>query len=116
MCVVGETLLTGSIYGKAFADEDLSGRHDRVGVLSMVPAGANANASQFLITFGPAPHLDGKHVVFVRVLAGFDILVGTGPCYHRYCLLRLLTEGSTRQARNQSRWNTQNTCVYPLCW
>jgi peptidyl-prolyl isomerase G (cyclophilin G) len=29
---------------------------------------------QFYILFGPAPHLNGKHVVMGRVLAGMDIV------------------------------------------
>eukprot|EP00967_Tisochrysis_lutea_P065463 scaffold85140_cov22-Tisochrysis_lutea.AAC.1 len=30
--------------------------------------------TQFYILFGPAPHLNGRHVVFGRVLAGMDIV------------------------------------------
>jgi cyclophilin type peptidyl-prolyl cis-trans isomerase/CLD len=35
--------------------------------------GKNTNSSQFFMTFGPAPHLDGKHVVFGAVVEGLEV-------------------------------------------
>ncbi|KAL1520468.1 hypothetical protein AB1Y20_022049 [Prymnesium parvum] len=62
-----------SIYGRAgFEDEPfgLSLRHDSAGLLSMSNTGPNSNRSQFLITLGPAPQLDGSHVIIGRLISG----------------------------------------------
>jgi cyclophilin family peptidyl-prolyl cis-trans isomerase len=63
-----------SIYGSSFRDENFSLRHDRRGLLSMANAGPNTNGSQFFITFKEALHLDGKHVVFGRIVSGMEVL------------------------------------------
>jgi peptidyl-prolyl isomerase D len=63
-----------SIYGAKFADENLTRAHDAPFLLSMANSGKNTNGSQFFITFGPAAHLDGKHVVFGRVVEGQELV------------------------------------------
>ncbi|VDD74435.1 unnamed protein product [Mesocestoides corti] len=64
-----------SIYGGTFADEDMSLLHDRPFLLSMANRGPNTNGSQFFITTAPAPHLNGKHMVFGHVLTGQEVVI-----------------------------------------
>ncbi|OBX25905.1 peptidylprolyl isomerase [Gelidibacter algens] len=49
-------------------------KHDKVGTLSMANSGPNTNGSQFFITEGATPNLDGGYNVFGYLVMGEDVL------------------------------------------
>lgn len=63
-----------SIYGLKFEDENFEMKHERKGILSMANSGPNTNRSQFFITTTRTSHLDGKHVVFGKVVKGMGVI------------------------------------------
>lgn len=67
--------------GYKFADEKgaLALKHSGPGMLSMANAGPNTNGSQFFITFEATPHLNGKHGVFGKVVAGMEVVNALRP-------------------------------------
>jgi cyclophilin family peptidyl-prolyl cis-trans isomerase len=86
MCVQGGDFTAGngtggeSIYQAGSEHADMWGKfrdevflqHDRPGLLSYANNGPNRNGSQFFFTLRPLPHLDGKHVVFGKVIVDGD--------------------------------------------
>ena len=65
--------------GYTFDDEcSPEAQHTRKGILSMANAGVRggrgSNGSQFFVTLGPTPHLDGRHTVFGEVVEGGGVV------------------------------------------
>lgn len=59
-----------SIYGGNFEDENFKLKHNEPGILSMYNTGKNTNNSIFNLTFKKLQILDGKNVVFGRIING----------------------------------------------
>jgi len=63
-----------SIYGGKFEDENFVYKHTQSGLLSMANSGKDTNGSQFFVTLKETNWLDGKHVVFGRVIKGMEFI------------------------------------------
>jgi peptidylprolyl isomerase len=62
--------------GYEFVNEDSDLTFDKPGVMAMANAGRDTNGSQFFITFGPVPHLNGDYTIFGQVVSGMDVVTG----------------------------------------
>jgi len=62
-----------SIWGGKFEDENFDIKHTGAGFLSMANGGPNTNSSQFFILSKKKESLDGKHVVFGKIISGMKV-------------------------------------------
>jgi peptidylprolyl isomerase len=62
--------------GYEFINEDSDLTFDKAGVVAMANAGRDTNGSQFFITFGPTPQLDGGYTIFGQVISGMEVVDG----------------------------------------
>ena len=71
---VGDGTGGRSIFGERFNDEDFFLSHRSGGWVAMANHGADSNGSQFYILLTKARWLDGKHVVFGKIIGGWDTI------------------------------------------
>lgn len=96
--------------GYQFEDEFVKElRHDKAGILSMANAGPGTNGSQFFITHGATPHLNGKHTVFGAVVSSEDQKV-VDSIAKGDVIQKLTIEGDTSALMTQvaeklTKWN-----------
>lgn len=60
--------------GYEFVNEDSDLVFDKAGVVAMANAGRDTNGSQFFITFGPTPQLNGGYTIFGQVVEGQEVV------------------------------------------
>jgi cyclophilin family peptidyl-prolyl cis-trans isomerase/protein-disulfide isomerase len=74
---------TGTGYGgpgyKFGIEVDPELTFDRAGLVAYANSGPESNGSQFFITYGPAPDLDGQYTIFGEVVEGLDIAQNLTP-------------------------------------
>lgn len=78
--IPGLLIQTGDPAGTGFGDprapvpDELGGaRFDRPGLLGMASWGPGTSQTQFFVTLGPAPDLDGRHTLFGELVEGLEV-------------------------------------------
>lgn len=102
--------------GYNFEDEfDSSLTHSGAGILSMANAGPRTNGSQFFITLGAQPHLNGKHSVFGKVIEGMDAVtsIKQGDKITHATVTGDTTELFKKVGADLEKWNAVLNQKYP---
>lgn len=99
--------IPANIHIDDFPDENLTLKHDSYGVISMANKGKDTNTSQFFITLVPMPWLDGRHVIFGRVVEDDDHVIRTisnTPVDNKYRPVEsvVITECGVNQQRSSN--------------
>jgi peptidyl-prolyl cis-trans isomerase B (cyclophilin B) len=94
--------------GYRFEDETTPTlKHDKPGIFSMANAGPGTNGSQFFITHGPTPWLDGKHTVYGSVTKGQDVVdaIAQGDKIKSIEILDPTDDLFAAQSKRLAEWN-----------
>ena len=111
----GDPLGTGTgSPGYRFSGE-LTLRHNRAGILSTANSGPGTDGSQFFITHVPAPHLDGKHSVFGRVIRGQEVVnsISRGDVIQRVTINGDTSALMRRKREDLKIWNETLDAGFP---
>ncbi|MFW5688453.1 MAG: peptidylprolyl isomerase [Spirochaetota bacterium] len=78
--------------------------HDKAGVVAMANSGPDTNGSQFYITMGPTPHLDGGYNVFGEVVEGMEVVtsIEVGDRIREVNILRFGDEAEEYEASDEA--------------
>ena len=77
--------------------------HDAAGGVAMANSGPDTNGSQFYITLGEAPWLDGSYNVFGHVVYGMDVVnsIEQGDVMNHVSILRIGPDAEAYQASDE---------------
>ena len=76
-----------------FANENFKLNHTSLGLVSMANAGLNSNGSQFFLTIVATHWLDGRHVVFGKVISGMEVAYKIKELAHGNGYIKMIVVG-----------------------